>query len=64
MSAETIARVNNAVSSVITSPDMRQQIEARDIVVTNMGPRPFAEEIKKLSQYNADAIRIAGVQPE
>jgi tripartite-type tricarboxylate transporter receptor subunit TctC len=64
MSAETIARVNDAVSRVVTSPEMREQIEARDIVVTNMGPKPFAEEIERLSRLNAEAVRISGAQVE
>jgi tripartite-type tricarboxylate transporter receptor subunit TctC len=64
MSAEAIARVNDAVSHVLTSPEVRKQIESRDIVVTNMGPKRLAEEINKLSRYNAEAIKIAGVQPE
>jgi hypothetical protein len=29
-----------------------------------MGPKPFAEEIEKLSRLNAEAVRIAGVEAE
>jgi tripartite-type tricarboxylate transporter receptor subunit TctC len=63
MSAETIGRVNDAVSNVLNSPEMRKQIEARDIVVTNMGPKPFAE-IERISRLNAEAVRISGAQAE
>lgn len=64
MSADTVNRVNAAISGVLDSPDMRAQIAARDIVVTNMGPKPFAQEIDKLSRLNAEAVRISGVQAE
>jgi tripartite-type tricarboxylate transporter receptor subunit TctC len=64
MSAESISRVNEAVSRVLSSPDMRAQIAARDIIVTNMGPKPFAQEIERLSRLNAEAVRIAGVTME
>jgi tripartite-type tricarboxylate transporter receptor subunit TctC len=64
MSAETVDEVSGAVSRVLSSSDLRKQIEARDIAVTNMGPKPFAEEIEKLSRLNAEAVRIAGVEAE
>jgi tripartite-type tricarboxylate transporter receptor subunit TctC len=64
MSAETIGRVNDAVSRALNSPEMGQQIESRDIVVTNMGPKPFAEEIQRLSRLNAEAVKISGAQAE
>jgi tripartite-type tricarboxylate transporter receptor subunit TctC len=64
MSAETLARVADAVARVLDSPEMRRQLEARDIVVANMGPKPFADEIQRLSRLNAEAVRISGAQAE
>jgi tripartite-type tricarboxylate transporter receptor subunit TctC len=64
MTAETVGRVNDAVSRALNSLEMRQQIESRDIVVTNMGPKPFAEEIQRLSRLNAEAVKISGAQAE
>ena len=64
MSAEAIDRVNEAISRALSSPELRKQIEDRDIVVTNMGPKPLAAEIARLSRLNAEAVRIAGVEAE
>jgi tripartite-type tricarboxylate transporter receptor subunit TctC len=64
MSVEAVNEVYEATSRVLSSPDLRKQIEARDIVVTNMGPKPFAEEIEKLSRLNAEAVRISGAEAE
>ena len=64
MSSEMVERVNATVSGVLNNPDMRAQIAARDIVVTNMGPKPFAQEIEKLSRLNAEAVRISGATAE
>ena len=64
MSSEMVERVNATVSGVLNNPDMRAQIAARDIVVTNMGPKPFAQEIEKLSRLKAEAVRISGATAE
>jgi hypothetical protein len=32
--------------------------------VTNMGPKPFAAEIARLSGWNAEAIKISGAESE
>jgi tripartite-type tricarboxylate transporter receptor subunit TctC len=64
MSSKMVERVNATVSGVLNNPDMRAQIAARDIVVTNMGPKPFAQEIEKLSRLNAEAVRISGATAE
>lgn len=62
MSEKTIDRVNGAVSHVLEAPETRKLIEARDIVVTDMGPKPFAEEIRRLSLSNGEAAKISGVK--
>jgi tripartite-type tricarboxylate transporter receptor subunit TctC len=64
MSPETVNRINEAVSRALNSAEIRKQIESRDIIVTNLGPKPFAEEIGRLSRRNAEAVKISGVQPE
>jgi tripartite-type tricarboxylate transporter receptor subunit TctC len=63
MSAETMGRVNAAVSRALNRPDIRKQFEARDIVLTNLGPKPL-EEIERISRANAEAVRISGAQAE
>jgi tripartite-type tricarboxylate transporter receptor subunit TctC len=64
ISPETLARLNEAVSRVLASKDVRSQIEARDILVTNIGPKPFAAAIEKRSRIEAEAVRISGAQHE
>lgn len=63
VSVETIARLNEALSRELSgSSETRKQIEARDIVVTNIAGKPLAEEIARRFRLNGDAVRIAGVQ--
>jgi tripartite-type tricarboxylate transporter receptor subunit TctC len=62
VSAETLARLSDAVTRALDSEEIRRQIEARDILVTNIGPRPFAEAIVRRSRMNAEAVRISGAQ--
>jgi tripartite-type tricarboxylate transporter receptor subunit TctC len=62
MSAETTARISDAFTRAIDSPEVRKQIEARDILVTNIGPRAFAEAIARRSELNQEAVRISGAQ--
>lgn len=63
MSDEVIRRIHNAVLHALGDVDTRRQIEARDIVPINLGPKPIAE-IERISRANAEAVRIAGVEPE
>ena len=60
---EIIGRIHIAVLRALADPDTRRQIEARDIVPTNLGPKPVAE-IERISRANAEAVRIAGLEPE
>jgi tripartite-type tricarboxylate transporter receptor subunit TctC len=62
MSAETTARISDAFTRAIDSPEVRKQIEARDILVTNIGPKAFAEAIARRSKLNQEAVRISGAQ--
>jgi tripartite-type tricarboxylate transporter receptor subunit TctC len=65
VSPETINRINDAISRELSdSSDTRKQLEARDILVTNIGPKPFAEEIARRYRVNGEAVRIAGAQQD
>jgi tripartite-type tricarboxylate transporter receptor subunit TctC len=62
-SPETIARINEAVARELGSPtETRREIESRDVVVTNIGPAPFAAEIARRYRVNEEAVRISGAQ--
>ena len=62
-SAATIARINDAIARELGGPtETRKQIEARDVVVTNIGPTPFAAEIARRYRVNEEAVRISGAQ--
>ncbi len=64
-SAETISRLNEALSRELSdASETRKQIEARDIVVTNLIGAPLAEEIARRFRLNGEAVRIAGVQED
>ena len=63
VSAETIGRLNEALSRELSdASETRKQIEARDIVVTNIAGKSLAEEIERRFRINGEAVRIAGVQ--
>jgi tripartite-type tricarboxylate transporter receptor subunit TctC len=64
MSADVLARVNGALTRAIERSEIRKQIEARDVVVTNIGPEPFAKEIASRSKANQEAVRISGAQQQ
>jgi tripartite-type tricarboxylate transporter receptor subunit TctC len=63
VSAETMGRLNQAISRELSgSSESRKQIEARDIVVTNISGKPLAEEIARRFRLNGEAVRMAGAQ--
>ena len=63
VSAETMGRLNQAISRELSgSSESRKQIEARDIVVTNISGKPLAEEIARCFRLNGEAVRMAGAQ--
>ena len=63
--AETVARINAAVSRVLNTPDMKKQLtEARGLVVADIGPKEFAEQLQRKSNFNAEAMRRAGVRED
>jgi len=59
---DILARLNDEVARAVDSDEVRKQIEARDIVVTNLGMAPFAEAIARRFRANAEAVRISGAQ--
>ena len=62
---DAIERLNTALSrELAASSEIRTQIEARDIVVTNVAGKPLAEEIARRFRFNGEAIRIAGAQQD
>src|SRR5262249_21126095 len=64
LSAQTLAKVSDAVTHALDTEQVRKQNRARDILVTNVRPKPFAEAIARRSRVNAEAVVIAGAQHE
>jgi tripartite-type tricarboxylate transporter receptor subunit TctC len=64
MAPAAVEQLNESVSRALSNVELRKQIESRDIMVTNMGPKPFAAEIARLSGWNAEAIKISGAESE
>jgi len=65
ISSENFKRINDAVSAELSgSSETRRQIEARDIVVTNLGGQALADEIARRYRLNGEAVRIAGAQQD
>jgi tripartite-type tricarboxylate transporter receptor subunit TctC len=62
VSVDTLAKLNDAVGRAVGSEEVRKQIEARDILVTDIGPKPFAAAIARRFRTNAEAVRISGAQ--
>jgi tripartite-type tricarboxylate transporter receptor subunit TctC len=65
VSPDAINRLNTALSrELAASSEIRTQIEARDIVVTNIVGKPLAEEIARRFRFNGEAVRVAGAQQD
>ncbi len=62
LSTEALTKISDAVARAVDSDDVRKQIGARDILVTNLGMKPFAEAIARRFRANAEAVRISGAQ--
>jgi tripartite-type tricarboxylate transporter receptor subunit TctC len=59
---DIVQQVNDAISRVLKSPEMRKELEARSIVVTDIGPKDVAQGIAHRYQVNGEAVRISGAQ--
>lgn len=57
-----VQQVANAIWNVLNKPEIQKQIEARGLVVANVGTKEFAEGMAQRSMLNAEAVRISGVQ--
>ena len=65
ISSENFKRINDAVSAELSgSSETRRQIEARDIVVTNVAAQALTDEIARRYRLNGEAVRIAGAQQD
>ena len=63
--AETVARLNDSVSKALGTPEMRKQlVDTRALVITNLGPAAFAEEITRKFRQAAEAVRISGAKED
>ncbi len=60
--ADTVNRIHEAISRVLTNPDTRQLIEGRSLMVVNIGPKPFAEQIAREYRSRADEVRRSGAK--
>jgi tripartite-type tricarboxylate transporter receptor subunit TctC len=61
--SETINRINESVSRVLHDPEIRTQlIDARDLVVTDIGPTGFAGQIARKFKSMAEAVRVSGAK--
>lgn len=59
--AETVNRIHEAVSRVLNNPETRKLIEARILVVVDLGPKAFAEQIAREFRSRAEDVRRSGV---
>jgi tripartite-type tricarboxylate transporter receptor subunit TctC len=57
---EVLKRTSEMISRALSDPEMRKQIEARDIIYANLGPKEAAAELDRLSKLNGEAVRVSG----
>ena len=62
--AETVNRINEAVSRVLNNPETRKLIEARSFVVADIGPKASAEQLARKFHFNAEAVRRSGAKAD
>lgn len=55
---DIVNHINEAVSRVLNDPETRKQlVDARSLVIADIGPAAYAEEIRKRSELHGDAVR-------
>jgi tripartite-type tricarboxylate transporter receptor subunit TctC len=64
MSTAIVARLNDVIMEILKTPEMKQRLESRDIMVKGIASEDLADSLKKIYAANAEAIKAAGVQPE
>ena len=62
--AEIVNRIHAAVSRVLNNPESRKAIEARGVVVTDIGPKASAEQLAREYRFLAEAVRRSGAKAE
>jgi tripartite-type tricarboxylate transporter receptor subunit TctC len=61
---DIVSRLYQMVSRALKDPELRKQIESRDIVVTDIGPEQALADLKRYSKFNAAVMHSAGIQAE
>lgn len=65
MPSELVAQIHAAVSRVLNAPDTHKQLtEARGLVVADVGPNEFADQLQRKSSLNAEAVRRSGAKQD
>jgi tripartite-type tricarboxylate transporter receptor subunit TctC len=59
---DVVQQVADAISRLLEKPELQKQIEARGVVVTNIGPKEFARGMAQRYRFNAEAVRLSGAQ--
>ena len=59
--ADIVNRIHEAVSRAMNSPETRRMIDARGLVLLDIGPSAFAERIAREYSSRAKAVRQAGI---
>lgn len=57
---DIVERIHEAVSRAMNSPESRKMIDARGLVLTDIGPKAFAERLAREYQSRAEAVRRSG----
>jgi tripartite-type tricarboxylate transporter receptor subunit TctC len=60
--AETVNRIHESISRILSNPDTRKLMEGRALMVGNIGPKPFAEQIVRESRARAEQVRRSGAK--
>jgi tripartite-type tricarboxylate transporter receptor subunit TctC len=61
-SPDVVQQAADAISRLLKKPEMQKHIEARGVVVTNIGPKEFAHGMAQRYQFNAKAVRVSGAR--
>lgn len=63
-SPEIVNRIHEAISHVLNSAEVRKTIAARSLVVADLGPKAFAEQIARESRSRSEAVRRFGAKTD
>lgn len=62
--ADVVHRIHEAVSRALNSPESRKMIDARALVLTDIGPKAFAERLAREYRLRAEAVRRSGASAD